>query len=190
MQRWIPRTLLTVGLAWLGFMLWITLAGLRVELRKVDCIVVLGARSLADGTPGPSLRARCQHGVDLWKAGWAPVLLFTGGRGSTGSVEGVTGMRFAREQGVPQSALYYEGWSHTTRENFHYAARVMRQHGWKSCLVVTDPFHQPRSLALAADEGLTAYPAPTFEGPAWKRWPTFAFYTLRESASWCKYWWE
>ena len=175
-------------LLWLSLMGWITWAGKRTELRKVDCIVVLGARSLADGTPGPSLEARCQRGVQLWREKWAPVLVFTGGRGASGSVEGEVGVRFARARGVPDSALYYEGSSHTTKENFLYASQVMRDRGWRTCLVVTDPFHEARALALAGDFGLEAYPAPTFAGPGWRRWGTWAFYTVRESASWAKYW--
>jgi uncharacterized SAM-binding protein YcdF (DUF218 family) len=166
---------------------WITWAGLRTELRPVDCIVVLGARSLADGTPGPSLQARCARGVQLWHDKWAPVLVFTGGRGASGSVEGEVGLRYARAHGVPDSALYYEGGSHNTYENFLYASQLMRARGWHRCLVVTDPFHEPRSLALARNAGLEAYPAPTFEGPGWRNWSSWTFYTLRESVSWMKY---
>ena len=171
-------------------MAWICRAGVVTELRPVDCILVLGARALADGTPGPSLQARARRGVELWRQHWAPVLVFTGGRGASGTVEGEVGVRFALSQGVPARALYYEGLSHTTRENFQFASRLMSENDWHSCLVVTDPFHEPRALALARDMGLQAYPAPTFEGPAWRHWGSWAFYTVRESASWVKYWSE
>lgn len=172
---------------WVLLMGWITLSGLPTHLVKADCIVVLGARSLADGRPGPSLEARSARGVQLWREKWAPVILFTGGRGASGTVEGIVGMNFARAQGVPQAALHYEGGSHNTYENFLYASQVMRTHGWRSCLVVTDPFHEARALSIARSFGLKAYPAPTFDGPAWRRWGTFGFYTVRESVSWGKY---
>lgn len=182
------KCLAVIVLLWVLGMAWITWAGTRTDLRKVDCIVVLGARALADGSPGPSLRARCQRGVELWRQRWAPILLFTGGRGQSGTVEGEVGLRYALAQGVPATALHYEGSSHNTRQNFLYASQVMRIHQWHSCLLVTDPFHEPRALALAQQFGLEAYPAPTFTGPAWRNWGTWGLYTVRESLSWVKYW--
>lgn len=183
----IRRALFGGFLLWLLLLAWITAAGLPTRLHKADCILVLGARSLPDGLPGPSLQARCLRAVELWRQQWAPAILFTGGRGASGTVEGVVGMDFARARGVPQSSLYFEGASHTTWENFLYASQVMRQHGWRSCLVVTDPFHEARALSMARRFGLEAHPAPTFEGPAWRRWGPFCYYTMRESASWAKY---
>lgn len=181
------RGLSVAVLIWLVFAVWLTWSGCRTDLRKVDCIVVLGARSLPDGQPGPSLRARCDRGVELWRQGWAPHLLFTGGRGSSGTVEGEVGVAYARKRGVPESALRFEGQSHTTQENFHFAGRLMQQQGWRSCLVVSDPFHMPRSLSMARQVGLEAYPAPTFEGPGWRHWSSWSLYTVRETGAWIKY---
>lgn len=185
------RRVLAVGLAmffgWLGLATWITVAGQTTDLRKVDCILVPGAKAEADGTPGVSLTGRVNRAVELWKEGWAPAILFTGGRGETGTVEGEVAQRYAVSQGVPLEATDLEGSSHNTRQNFEYAREVMQKHGWKSCLVVTDPFHEPRCMLLAHDTGVEAYPAPTFSGPAWKKWGTLAFYTCRETVSMAKY---
>jgi uncharacterized SAM-binding protein YcdF (DUF218 family) len=86
--------------------------------------------------------------------------------------------------------LFYENQSHTTRENFYWAAWHMQARGWNSCLVVTDPFHEPRSLALAARHGLQAYPAPSLSGPVSRRWGSWIYYNLRETLSWLKFWVE
>lgn len=173
---------------WLALATWITWKGRKTDLTRSDCILVLGARCLADGTPGPSFAARCRQGVQLWKQGLAPNLLFSGGRGESGTVEGEVGRAIALSQGVPAAAILVEGQSHTTEENFRYSSEIMRAQGWQSCLVVTDPFHEPRSLALARDQGLEAHPAPTFEGPASLHWSSWAYYTVRETAAWGKYW--
>lgn len=172
---------------WLGLAGWITWAGNRVQLRKADCIVVLGARSLPDGQPGPSLRARCDHGVQLWRQGWAPFILCTGGLGDSGTVEGLVALKYIQGQGVPEEKIVYEGLSHTTRENFFYAQQLMLARGWQTCLVVSDPFHLPRSLSIARGLALEAYPAPTFEGPGWKSWSGWTFYTVRETFAWLKH---
>lgn len=172
---------------WLGLAGWITYAGNQVQLHKVDCIIVLGARSLPDGQPGPSLRARCDRGVQLWREGWAPYILCTGGRGQSGTVEGVVARNYIQSQGVPPERIVYEGLSHTTRQNFFYAQKVMEARGWQSCLVVSDPFHLPRSLSIARGLNLEAYPAPGFEGPGWKSWGSWTFYTVRETLAWMKH---
>lgn len=189
-RRLLVRAMAALALAWLALAGWITWAGCETRLRPADCIVVLGARSLADGTPGPSLQGRCERALELWREGWAPVLLFTGGRGEMGTVEGEVGAAWARARGVPAEALLIEDQSHTTRENLEFAARLMRERGWSRCLVVTDPFHIPRGLALAEDAGLQADPAPTFAGPAWRKWGTWAWYTFRETFAWLKYGWQ
>lgn len=190
-MRWLRALgacLLGLLAAWSGLALWIHFSGSRSQLRQVDCIIVLGARSLPDGTPGPSLKARCDRGIELWKQGYAPYLLFTGGRGQSGTVEGLVAYEYALAQGIPRQALAYEGLSHTTRENLTFARDLMRQRDWSTCLVVTDPFHQPRSLALAQQLGLDASAAPTFSGPAWREWGPWAFYLCRETLAWLKFW--
>ena len=186
-RRWWLRVVGGFLGLWLAFLVWITWAGMRTELRRVDCLVVLGARALADGTPGPSLRARLERALELWRAGWAPALVCTGGRGQDGTVEGEVERNWLLGRGVPAAAVLWEDRSHTTRENFVEASRLMRERGWRSCLVVTDPFHEPRAMSMARAAGLDASPAPTFSGPAWQRWGTWSFYTVRESAGWVKY---
>ena len=181
--------MLALVLPWVVLAAWIT-AGGRTELRQADCIIVLGARALADGTPGPTLRARVDQGVRLWKAGWSPFLLMTGGRGQDGTVEGEVSRDYAASQGVPVAAMEFEGSSHNTRENFLYAREIMVRRGWHTCLVVTDPFHERRSLMLARDFGLEPFPAPTFEGPNWRRWSNFSLFTVRECFSMLKYGWQ
>ena len=189
------RRILFVGLAtlaitWVVLAGWITICGRQTDLRKVDCIVVPGARVEADGRPGPSLQARLDHALALWNEGWAPALLFTGGPGQTGFVEGEVGRDYAIAHGVPADAIDFEGSSHDTRHNFAFAKAVMDRHGWRSCLIVTEPFHEMRCLMLAHDLGIEAYPAPTFEGPGYKAWGPWVFYTTRETLAVMKYTWQ
>jgi uncharacterized SAM-binding protein YcdF (DUF218 family) len=173
--------------AYSSFLLWLTWAGKRQDLVHVDCIIVPGARALANGSPGASLEARISHAVELWKGGWAPNLLTTGGRGGSGAIESQVSRRWAELHGVPDAAIAEENQSHTTWQNFIYARDVMRAHGWKSCLISTDPFHEPRCLLIARDLGLEAHAAPTFTGPGWKQTGSWLFYSTRELAAYAKY---
>src|SRR4051812_29357233 len=52
----------------------------RDEARPSDAIVVLGAAQW-DGKPSPVLQARLDHAADLYRAGYAPEIIVTGGVG-------------------------------------------------------------------------------------------------------------
>lgn len=174
-------------LLYLGLATWITVSGFATDLRKVDCIVVPGARVLPDGSLGPSIQARVEQALELYRLGYAPALIFTGGAGESGPVEAECARNYAVARGIPPQACFLEGRSHNTVENFLYAREVMREHGWTSCLVTTDAFHSGRAVTIARRLGLEAYPAPTFRGPAWTSWGGFAYYTSREVGSWLKF---
>ena len=70
-----------------GLALWAALAvgldryGQREAVGAYDAIVVAGCRVLPDGHPSPALQNRTRQAVNLWRAGPAPTLVFTGGVG-------------------------------------------------------------------------------------------------------------
>lgn len=166
---------------------WIAWTGGREDLRSADCIVVPGARVLEPGRPGPMLEARVVHAVELYRAGWSRAVILTGGAGESGPVESEEARRLAMSLGVPPGAIFTEAVSHDTRVNFQQARDIMRAHGWRSCLVCTDPFHIPRSVRMARDLGLEAWPAPVFRSPGHTQALTRLAYTLRECAGWVRY---
>lgn len=161
----------------------LNLWGSRSQLRKVDCIVVLGARVQSDGRLGHSLQGRMDQAVSLCKAGWSPHLLTTGGHGDSGSVESLAARAEAVRQGLAVDQVAVEEMSHTTWENLYFARDVMHAQGWRTCLIVTDPYHMPRSLAMAHELGLDAYAAPC----AQPRLGRLLFYSSRELLAIMKY---
>jgi len=60
------------------------------------------------------------------------------------------------------------------------AADVLHKRGLLKVLVVTDGFHEDRSLAIATDVGLQAWPVPTPHSPitGWSTVPYFAKETV------------
>ena len=71
-----------------------------------DAIVVLGARVHADGRPSGALRDRVVTACRLWRAGLAPVLVLSGGRGADAPVSEPLAMAaLALAEGVPEEAL-------------------------------------------------------------------------------------
>jgi uncharacterized SAM-binding protein YcdF (DUF218 family) len=139
------------------------------ERPRVDAIVVLGAAQY-DGRPSAIYQARLEHALDLWSAGVAPLLVFTGGKEEGDRfTEGGTGARWALARGVPQAAVIAEEQSRTTHQNLAGAKRALQRRnpggGRPRIVVVSDPFHMFRAVKQAADLGMDAYPSPTRTSP-------------------------
>jgi uncharacterized SAM-binding protein YcdF (DUF218 family) len=138
------------------------------ERPRVDAIVVLGAAQY-DGRPSAIYEARLEHAVDLWRDEVAPLLVFTGGKEPGDRfTEGGSGARWARERGVPASAVLTEERSRTTYQNLAGARQLLERRdpgGQHRIVVVSDPFHMFRAVRQADDLGMDAYPSPTRTSP-------------------------
>jgi uncharacterized SAM-binding protein YcdF (DUF218 family) len=89
-------------------------------------------------------------------------LIFTGGQGNAGEpTESSAARNYALQSGVPASAILIEEKSHNTYENILYAKQLAESHGIKKVLIVSDPLHMKRAMAMAGDLGLAAEPSPT-----------------------------
>ncbi len=129
----------------------LTRRGRRAQAEgRYDAIVVPGCAVRADGRPSPALERRIQGAVEAWRAGRAPLVVLTGGRGASGHVEAEVAAARCRELGVPDGALAVEGRSFTTRENASFAAHHIPLGRGARVLVVTDAYHVPRARRLFA----------------------------------------
>lgn len=165
MRRRIKRIviwLLIAGLAWcviLGTIVW--RYGTHDRAAISDCIIVLGAA--VQGTKAsPVFEERIRHGISLYDSGYATKLLFTGGIGD-GQIlsEASIGRSAAIQHGIPATNILVEEKSRTTQQNLSEALAVMRQHGIKSAIIVSDPLHMKRSMMIAEDLDIAAVSSPT-----------------------------
>ena len=109
------------------------------QLAKADAIVAIS------GDTG----ARAETAIGLWKQGYAPVLVFSGGSSDPESVASAELMkRAAVAAGVPANAILVEGTAATTEENAERVAELMKSSGLGSAILVTSPFHQRRAAIL------------------------------------------
>jgi uncharacterized SAM-binding protein YcdF (DUF218 family) len=130
-------------------------------LTKADAIVAIS------GDTG----ARTQSAIALWKEGYAPVLIFSGGSSDPASVASAELMkRTAVAAGVPADVIVVEGASATTEENAARVAELMRDRGLGSAILVTSPYHQRRAAILFerefAPSSMTLHNHPV-EDPDW-----------------------
>ncbi len=108
-------------------------------LAKADAIVAIS------GDTG----ARAETAIALWKQGYAPLLIFSGGSSDPQSVASAELMkRAAVAAGVPADAIAVEGASATTEENAERVAELMKSRGLVSAILVTSPYHQRRAAML------------------------------------------
>ena len=75
---------------------------------------------------------------------------------------------------MPSSAIVEAGGDDSWM-NLADVAPELRRRGVHSVLVVTDPFHEDRSMAIASDMGLEPFPTPTRSSPisGWSTVPYF-----------------
>jgi len=131
--------LLSVGTGLTAFLLLGSWLAVEDPLERVDAIVAIS------GDTG----ARADTAITLWKAGWAPLIVFSGAAIDPESVSSAEIMRReALRQGVPETAVLVEGASTTTEENAAEVARLMAGRKLHSAILVTSPYHQRRAAIL------------------------------------------
>jgi uncharacterized SAM-binding protein YcdF (DUF218 family) len=114
-----------------------------------DAIVVFGAAEYS-GHPSPVLRARLDHGFDLYQRGIAPVVIVTGGAAADPSFsEGGVGHDYLLHRGVPERALIAETQGRDTAESAVRVAVIMHTNGLHSCVAVSDAYHVFRIRKVA-----------------------------------------
>ena len=138
-----------------------------------DAAVVLGA-AVWGAEVSPVFRERINHGIDLYRKGKVRKLIFTGGQGNRGEpTESSAARRYALEREIPADDILIEEESHTTYENILYAKQLADAQGVQKVLIVSDPLHMKRAVAMARDVGFVAEPSPT---------PTTMYQGLRSQA--------
>lgn len=130
------------------------------ERHTADAIVVFGAAEYS-GRPSPVLRARLDHGLDLFRQDLAPFLITTGGSGGDPHFsEGGVGHDYLAAHGVPDGALIEETQGGDTLQSAERVAVIMRTNGLKTCLAVSDAYHLYRVKRLMAEQGIPCYASP------------------------------
>jgi len=137
------------------------LVGRGDDARAVDAIVVMGAAQY-DGRPSRQLQSRLDHVVTLWEAGWAPLVVTTGGsRPGDRFTEAQVSATYLVGAGIPVDAIDQRPLGSTTRQSLVAVREVLRERGVNRVLIVTDPFHALRSRTIARELGLEAWTSST-----------------------------
>ena len=125
----------------------------EAALPKADAIVVLGGGAYewtlrTSDNPDDLVNSRLAAGARAWRAGLAPTVILSGGRGRPGHTEAQNMAKAMARFGVPASALVLEQRSRDTRDNAAFTAILARERGMKRVLLVTSALHMPRASLL------------------------------------------
>lgn len=134
--------------------------GYEDDTHSADAALVLGFALDPSGHPRPGLVARVDRAAALYRSGLVRRVVLSGGAPVAGVREADAMRALALARGVPDEAIVREARSTSTIENFAFSAPILRSIGARRVLVVTEPYHMPRSLLLARRYGVEAWGAP------------------------------
>jgi len=105
---------------------------------KADAIVAVS---------GGDTRARTLEAVQLYHAGWAPKLIFSGAAADENSPSNASAMeKIALSAGVPATDVMVEEFSRTTAENALNTSKFIAEQNIEKIVLVTSAYHQRRAL--------------------------------------------
>ena len=124
-----------------------------LELKDVDCIVVLGAGVWGD-KPSPMLKDRLDKAIDLYKKHVAPKIIMSGDHGRKDYDEVNIMKNYAIEKGVLSEDIFMDHAGFSTYDSIYRAKEIFKA---KKIVVVTQEYHLYRALYIAKKLGVQAY---------------------------------
>jgi uncharacterized SAM-binding protein YcdF (DUF218 family) len=131
-----------------------------VKAVELMSLVLLGCRVTGPVTLSPPAARRATRAADAFRAGLTEHILTCGGKAWAGVREADALYAFLAAVGVPERALEREVWSRSTRQNAHFAAKLLLPRGVFRVGVVTCDWHMARALRCFRGAGFDAQPVP------------------------------
>jgi uncharacterized SAM-binding protein YcdF (DUF218 family) len=145
-----------------------------------DAAVVFGTTE-DNGTPSPTLQARLNEAVVVWRSHRVSWIVVTGGkRPGDHFTEGGVSATYLEQRGVPASKILV-GAGADTWQNVSTSATQMLTHNIHTVLAITDGFHEYRAMAILSAQGFSPSPNPDND-PAISGF-TLVKYFLKETLS-------
>ncbi|MFA6142098.1 MAG: ElyC/SanA/YdcF family protein [Candidatus Omnitrophota bacterium] len=116
---------------------------LSSPIQKADSIIVLGGGVGESGKAAQGYEERVEYGVELYKNGYAPNIVFSSG--FKYAVKEVSIMKaLAESLGVPKEAIVLEEDARNTYENIKFSHSIALAKHWKKVIIISSPYHMLR----------------------------------------------
>ena len=134
-------------------------------VRQADVIVVLGTAQL-NGKPGEALEARLIEAKRIYDLGYASSII-TVGAGAPGdrTTEAASSKYWLRMNGIPAKKITAIEEGRDTLVSTKAYAAVMKKRNVSDVIIVTDPYHCKRAMAMANDQRVISTCSPVQTGP-------------------------
>lgn len=137
---------------------------------KLDC----GTDDAIVAISGGDTPARTAQAIEMYKNGWAPLLVFSGAAADKSGPSNAEAMRTqALEAGVPASAILLDETSATTKQNADNSINIFEQNHIKSVILVTSAYHQRRAgleFGKRAGMSIKIVNHPVKTDDQWSKW--------------------
>lgn len=130
------------------------------DVDAYEYAIVLAAEVKEDGSPSLVLQHRVQRGVDLYMAGKAEKLIMSGR-----DPEPAVMQEYAISLGVPEEDIVLDNGGIRTYATCYNAVNYF---DLEKAILVTQPYHMPRTLFLCRQMGLDAMGVAAFHGKYWR----------------------
>ena len=122
-----------------------------------SAVIVLGCKKFGD-VPGQSMKTRCDKAIEVLEQYPNAICIAAGGldAGSEYSEAYVIGS-YLEQNGIDPSRIYLEENSTSTEENLRFSAELAEEKelDFSSAVLVTNEFHAPRAVLIAASKDIT-----------------------------------
>lgn len=133
---------------------------------KADAVVVVS---------GGDTQARTSAGINLYKNGWANVLILSGAAQDKTGPSNAEAMKLQSIQaGVPANAIIIDEQAESTQQNAENTKTIFSEHNYKNVILVTSGYHQRR-----ADLEFTKH----------TQGVTIRNYPVTQDSDWGWFWW-
>lgn len=132
----------------------VAICGLDDHPGKADVALVLGNKVELTGKPSARLVSRLERTLELYRDGWFPMIMVSGGLGKEGFDEAVVMRDYLIAHGVPADRIIADSQGWTTYDSAKNVAALLKSRGWSSVFVVTQYYHVPRSRLAVSNFGV------------------------------------
>ncbi len=157
-----------------------------INYKPCETMIILGCGVNDDGSPTAVEKKRLDKALEYLNEHPDTAVIVSGGlRDDYDGYHEADSMEiYLKEHGFNKNQIFKEEKSSSTYENINYSEEIIRENGLsREVLIVTDRFHQYRSVNIAGKADLVPYSLPVKTD--WYIWPA---YYIREMYAVLGYW--
>ena len=120
----------------------------KQKQNKYDCAIVCGFPANSDGSPSLIMKSRVEKAIELYRHNKINYIIFSGGKVYNTYEEAAIMEKYAISLGLDKKIIIKENKAISTYHNLLYCTKIMNEHNFNSCLVVTNGWHLRKLIIM------------------------------------------